>query len=65
MNFQDFIEDSDDLKDDAVVEKLKLALERYLELDIEIIRDDILTGSFDFILMHEQDDAFGTEGLSL
>jgi hypothetical protein len=65
MTFRDFVDNVEDFKVTSVKEKLKEAFLQYLDLDDELILDDILTGSFEFIADHEADDAFGTEGMNI
>lgn len=65
MTFDEFSSNSVDFKDEVVRDKLRKALELYLELDIEILRADLELGSFDFLIDIEMDDGFGTEGMKL
>lgn len=65
MTFDEFSSNSVDLKDEAVRDMLRKALELYLELDIEVLRSDLELGSFDFLIDIEMDDGFGTEGMNL
>lgn len=65
MNFAAFMDNATELSDEAFREKLKKALEILANSDIEILRECLVLGDFDFMMDMEADDSFGTEGMSL
>lgn len=65
MTFREFIDNVENFKDQAVIDKLKEALLVYLEIDVDQFRQDIYGGNFEFIADLEADDAFGTEGMNI
>ena len=65
MTFREFLDNAEDFKDHRVIDGLKEAFLQYLETDIDLIREDIARGNFEFISDLEADDAFGTEGMNI
>jgi len=69
MTFSDLIDNVQDMKEEAVKEKFKKALETVLECYDSIPAKDIAEalhfGEFESFLIWENDDIFGTEGMKL
>ena len=69
MTFKELLENADDLKPEVVKNRLRYAIEQFLEIYQYIEDEDIvnalISGDFSIIEELESDDMFGTEGLDV
>lgn len=65
MTFEEFMDNLEDLKDEAIIENFRSVLKELAKVeDVEFIKNLVIDMSPE-ISYHEDNDGFGTEGMRL